>query len=86
MTDGSGFTCGTVGEAIAICHWNPHTCKLGGECAGKQAVPQISLARRRLCAVLCEEVAWLAVVGGEERRPQDSPCFLTWNKHLGKVH
>lgn len=32
------------------------------------------------CVLLLEEVAWLAMVGGEKRQPQDSPCFLAQNK------
>lgn len=52
-------------EAIAICHWNPHTCRLGGKCAGKLAHPQdgmnqLDLVMPKPCVLLVDrEVGWL---------------------------
>lgn len=56
-------------EATAICHRNPHTCRLGGECAGKLAHPQDSMNQLYLvmpkpCVLLVDkEVGWLVGSG-----------------------
>lgn len=50
-------------EAIAICHWNLHTCRLGGKCAGKLAwtvLNQLDLVMPKPCVLLVnKEVGWL---------------------------
>lgn len=74
-----------TGEAIAICHWNAHTCRPGEGRAGRRASPA-DLLRYRACALVEEEVGWLVLVGGKDWQPQCLACYQAQNQVSVKVH
>lgn len=74
---------GVLGKAIAICHWNPYTYRLRGECAGKLALPQVGvnqlyLAMPKPCVLLLDkEVGWF---WWEVRNVSLNTQHTTWHR------